>query len=139
MSYTSEFENITSYFQNNWERSYGNVSVAWPNIPFTPPSPPSPWVRFNLVDASCTYISVGSPGKNVSRYMGQVIVQVFIPTHTGSLLGLELVDYIAGLFRNRKIENIRFSSVYSQQIDTSISDGWLQYNLTAPFTRDEFE
>lgn len=139
LAYATTFETLSSYFQNKWVISYNDVSIAWPNVPFSPPSPPSAWVRFNIIDGECAYKSVGAPGKNVSRYVGQVIVQVFIPAHTGSILGLKLADFICSIFRNRQIENIRFSSTYSQRVDTSLVDGWLQYNLTAPFTRDEFE
>ena len=138
MGYKDEFESLMNYFQNKWQ-PVRETPIAWPNVAFTPPDPPSPWLRVSLQDGQSAYISAGVPGANVSRYAGVLIIQIFVPVKTGEGLCREPADDICGYFRNKTVGNVRFASVSAELSSNSLADGWLQMNVNAPFTRDEFE
>ena len=77
MSYQQCFERLANHFLNRWELYNSDVPVAWGNSPFTPPAPPSPWVRFTVITGEADYISAGAPGGNFVRHAGLITVQVF--------------------------------------------------------------
>jgi len=138
VSYQQSFERLANHFLNRWELYNSDVPVAWGNTPFTPPAPPSPWVRFTVITGEADYISAGAPGRNFVRHAGLITVQVFVPLGDGDGRLCGLVDDVIPIFQGERVgENVWCGAAYAVALGESLSPGWLQANVNVPFHRDE--
>lgn len=122
--------------------SANDLPVAWPNITFTKPEPPAPWVRFTVVDVKGQQIEMGS-ANNTHRVYGSLILQVFVPANTGDGAALTLGDALGELYR-QKIFNFPDTpfSGHVRMRDPNVreigrDDAYWQVNVTVPFHRDD--
>ena len=143
MNSKSTFEALAGAFSTGWKtlKSAGppavyeaKTPIAWPNVPFTPPS--GPWVRFNVLDGEGSWRSIGSPGSNLVGYVGAVVIQIFVPLLSGESTARDYADAAAEIFQGQVISGIRFSPATVHILNTSLADGWHQINVSIPFRRD---
>src|SRR5271165_2915586 len=76
------------------------LPVAWPNMTFTKPTPPEPWVRFTVLDVKAQQLEMGSTN-NQHRVYGSLILQIFVPADSGDLVALQIGDAIGQLYRQK--------------------------------------
>lgn len=138
MSYTSyagEFDDLARAFYTAWNN---RAPVAWPNVIYSPPSPPSPWVRFTVLNADAARRTIGNPGLNRATYPGRVIIQCFAPRGEGEVLARTFADDSANIFRILKVSNYRMGLPTVRQVESVVDQLWYQVNADCPFQRDVY-
>lgn len=132
MGYLTQHNELRTRFNTMWGST---TPIAWANAEFTPPSPPSPWVRFVVSDGQSTQTTVGASTNN-HRHYGVVYVQIFVPLDAGDSVALGYADTIAGIFRNWYGTNITCRQPRIKDVGPE-GNGWYQVNVTVSFFRDE--
>lgn len=138
MTYAAAHSAIRDRFKTQWEASFSPApAVQYPNVEFEVPNLDA-WARLNIVQAGSQWASMGDPGNNVERNVGQVTVQIFTPSGEGEGLALEYADVVRGIFRDWRNapSGLRFLvPPYARQI--GVSGKWYQVNVVAPFEFDD--
>jgi len=116
---------IETYFNTQWT----DTSIAWPNVPFTPPT--DSWVRFhNLPDSTDTdEIGTGATGVR----LGVVKIQIFTLPNIGSRTGANLAATAEGLFHLKNIEDVKMKSAYTTDNGLNNDGTWYQHTVNAPY------
>lgn len=131
MSYADERDAICSRFEAHWA---SRTPLAWPNRGFAVP-PEREWIRLTILDGDTRQVSIGSPGANIHRHSGVIVIQVFVPIDSGTRTARDLADQAAAIFRNQRFDGIRCDVPSVREIGP---DGvWFQVNMSCPFRRDE--
>lgn len=104
-------------------------AVDYPNSKAFDPSGRAIWAR--LVDisglAAATEIGAGP----VVQRSGMLIIQLFVPVATGSLLITQTADKIRELFEFQNDGRLSYFAVSA--IPAGEADGWLQLNIQIPY------
>lgn len=135
MTYAVAHSAIRLRFETVWAAL---TPAQMPNVKFTIPTSGS-WVRLNIVDSGADRASMGDPGNNIERNLGQVTVQVFAPSGDGEGEANELADAVRDIFRDWQdsASGLRFRvPPYARQIGAE--GKWYQVNVVAPFEFDDF-
>jgi len=135
MSLASRHAAIRTRFTNAW---VGQPPVQYPSVKFTPPDA-APWMRLVIQDAGATWASMGDPGNNIARNVGQVTIQIFVPSGEGEGLALEIADQAKAVYRSwdDAVTGLRFEvPPYARQV--GIEGKWYQVNVVAPYRFDDF-
>lgn len=132
MSYESERADIESLFATQW----GNTTpVCYSNVAFNTAGV-SEWARLTIVAGTSQEQTVGTPNQPFYRHQGLVVVSIFTQLDIGESRGRVLAQQVTDIFKSRHLNNIRFRSPYLTNIGPSGS--YHQFNVNAPFVRDEF-
>lgn len=131
MNYEDATAAVRAHFETEWANE---TPIAWPDVAFTPPER-APWVRFTMLHADGYQASIGDPGNNRQRRVGQVIVQVFQPQGEGSKQARQLADRAVDAFMNADVDGIHFHDVFAREIGND-GQGWYQINVIARFRYD---
>jgi hypothetical protein len=124
---------IREEFNKKFRVQYPDYGRVFENVAFTP-SDNTPWVRLTLREGEANLSAFGG-GKNNYRHPGNVQAQVFVPVGTGDGLAREIADFIASIFRGKRLSSIRFFN--APYINTIGPDGdWFQVNVICPFEYD---
>lgn len=123
---------INAFFAAAW----GSTSqVAYDDVKFDVPNS-LPWVRLNVRHIDGYQASMGSPGNNKFRRIGNVTAQVFAPVGNAKKTALQLAQQIVNIFRGAEHQGISFYNVVSREIGAD-GHGFYQINVTAEFRYDE--
>ncbi|UXO93744.1 structural protein [Pseudanabaena phage Pan1] len=112
--------------------------VQYPNVKFDAPED-APWVRLSIIDTDARWASMGVPDSNIERHLGQVTVQIFVPSGTGEGSATEYADQVKAIFRSWRdaTSGLRFLvPPYARTI--GVDGKWYQVNVVAPFEFDDF-
>lgn len=103
--------------------------VAYPNDPTFDPTGKAIWVRLTNLPGQAGTNEIGA-GPVVHR-SGIVIVQLFVPAGSRSLLITQTADKIRELFEFQ--DDSRLSYLAVSCYDAGETDGWYQVNLNIPY------
>ncbi|WP_410753543.1 phage tail terminator-like protein [Citrobacter youngae] len=104
-------------------------AVDYPNRPVFDPSGRDIWARFTNVSGLAGANEIGA-GPVVQR-TGVLIIQIFVPVGSGSLLITQTADKLRELFEfqdDGKLSYFAVSAVLAGE-----TDGWSQFNLQIPY------
>jgi hypothetical protein len=133
MTYEGARNAIQGYFAANWSATPSGT-VAYDNLPFTPPSA-DPWLRLAVLHAAGQQAGFGAATRRYRRN-GVALVQIFVPEGEGPSEAMQLGDAAVGLFEGTVLSGgLRFGPVALREI--GVADGWFQVNVSADFTFDE--
>jgi hypothetical protein len=123
---------IRSYFyaQITTARS---IPTQFDNAPFVQPEG-AKWVRLTILETTGDTFEKGSRPRY--RTVGVAIVNVFVPVSSGDQEGLEIVDWVADVFRNVRVDGIRFYTPSLQTLGVGRDGQWWQLNVEMPFEHD---
>ena len=132
MSFADERKAIESRLAAAWT----TTPIRYENVPFGATS--SPYVALFVIDGEGQQISLGTPA--LRRWVGIIMIQVFVPQDTGTQLAKGYADTIGAIF-----DRAQFSSGNSGTIrcrvpsiqSIGIQNGWHQINVSIPFIRDK--
>jgi hypothetical protein len=93
----------------------------------------SAFVRLTVLPGDSRQVEFGI--KRRWRRPGVVIVQIFVPTASGTGLVTELGDTVRDIFEGRTVSGVIFRATSLNRV--GIDGAWLQYNATTPFQDDE--
>jgi hypothetical protein len=130
VSYESEHSQLRVRFNDQ----FSSAPIAWPNVEFTPPVR-SPWVRFNVLDADSFQTTIGATTNN-HRFVGIVVINIFVPLDVGNASALAMADVVAAIFRNWCGSTVRCRAASVKDLGPD-GNGWYQVNVVVPFQRDE--
>lgn len=120
---------IESHMAVNWVES----EVAYPNVQFQDGL--DEFVRLNISYIGSRQASIGGP-RNVHRFFGMAIIQIFVPINTGTKRVNDLTDVVKQLFTAKQFQGITFSTPDPIVVG---DDGYgkFQVNVNCPFYYDE--
>lgn len=131
MSYEAERTAFESRFSTMWA---SETPICFSNLAFTPP-PDAAWVRFSVLPGATSEIGIGNPGHQLHRFMGIVVVGIFVPLNKGEKKARQLADKVVNIFKGADFEGVNTWAPYMSIIGES--GGYFQVNVTANFKRDE--
>lgn len=103
--------------------------VTYPNGPTFDPSGKAIWARFNDIPGLAGANEIGA-GPVVHR-TGTLIIQLFVPAGSGTVLITQTADWLRELFEWQTDGRLSYFSVSA--IPAGETDGWLQLNLNIPY------
>lgn len=109
--------------------TWTTTPICWPN---TPPLTAlnTPWVRFTVITFARTWPTSPSGTKRVMD--GEIVVQVFTPSGTGSGTARTLADAIGTLFNKHASGGVQCHEPKAPVVVGDI-DGWYQINAIIPW------
>lgn len=132
MSYQTQQEELRTRFYDAWA---ARIPVDYPNLEFTPPTPPAPWCRFRVIGGDSEQTTIGAATNNF-RNAGIIAVQVFVPINTGDDLAYQHADAAGDIFENWCGTNITCRAKQVKEVGPD-GLGYFQVNVFIPFRRDE--
>ncbi|MBZ6730197.1 phage tail terminator-like protein [Klebsiella grimontii] len=104
-------------------------AVDYPNGPVFDPSGRSIWARLTNISgqAGATEIGVGP----VVHRTGVLIIQLFVPVGSGTLLTTQTADKLTELFEFQDDGRLSYFAVSA--VPAGETDGWSQLNLQIPY------
>jgi hypothetical protein len=139
MSFADERAAIAGRFSSNWSGTTAD-RIRWENQKFRQPESGA-WVSLSIRngEARVAGISANDP---LNRYLGIIIVDVFVPEDTGTDTARTLADAAAAIFRN-----VQFSAGSSGTITTRVPsifpagtrNGWYQLSMSVRYHRDKID
>ena len=132
---SAEYQAICQYFAD--ETDLEEHQIAWEGVPFKKPVPPADHVEFYVIDGETLQNTIGSPASNRFRTSGLVMVNVFTPQNLGKAPALAIAESVKAIFQGVRLsDDILF---FAGSIHTvGVFGGYLQVNVSVPFTRDSF-
>lgn len=122
--------------QTHWHSEWAaRTPVAWENLEFAPPNPPSAWVRLTIQDFNGAQVSLGQPESRLYRSAGLATVQIFSPIDTGGSGHHELVNAAIEAWRGADIAGIRLRDAGVRDVGES-DQIWWQSNVRAAYEYD---
>ena len=109
MSTAAAFTAIRAYLEANWTAT----PMAWENEGFTKPSPPAPFVLVQITGDIWDQASIGAGDRASNRWeeAGELLLDVIVPTGTGSLTARTHATDLANLFRGLQLGDIEFRDI----------------------------
>lgn len=103
--------------------------VDYPNGPIFDPSGRSIWARLTNIPGMAGANEIGA-GPTVHR-TGVLIIQLFVPVGSGSLLITQTADKLTELFEFQDDGRLSYFAVSA--VPAGETDGWLQLNIQIPY------
>lgn len=104
-------------------------SVDYPNCPIFDPSGRDIWARLTNISGQAGANEIGA-GPVVHR-SGVLIIQLFVPAGSGSLLITQTADKLTELFEFQDDGPLSYFAVSA--VPAGETDGWSQLNLQIPY------
>lgn len=123
---------IKAMFATAW----GNTTkVIYDDESASPPDS-DPWVRFNIRHVDGFQASMGDPGNNRHRRIGNITAQVFVPQGNASIQASQLAQQAADIFIGVTYQGITFTNTVAREIGND-GKGFYQINVTTSFRYDD--
>jgi len=103
--------------------------VRYPNDKTYDPSGKSIWARLTNIPGAAGANEIGN-GPVVHR-TGLIIIQIFVPAGSGSLLITQTADKLRELFEFQDDGRLSYFAVSA--VDAGETDGWAQMNIQIPY------
>lgn len=103
--------------------------VRYPNDKTYDPSGKAIWARLTNIPGLAGANEIGN-GPVVHR-TGLIIIQIFVPSGTGSLLITQTADKLRELFEFKSDGRLDYFAVSA--VEAGESDGWSQMNIQIPY------
>lgn len=127
---------IRQRFVDNWTRSevytfdnQGQFSDGTRDAPSK-----AAWVRFSILHGTAQQVEMGN-SKRIRR-PGVIVLQIFLPSTSGTGLAEEISDAFADIFETRTAESIVYRAMDVSRV--GLQGAWLQYNASINFHKDDF-
>lgn len=133
MSYETERNAINDRFKTAWASAYPSMKVGYDGHKFEFETPSS--VRMVIADGDAQQISFGSPGTNLVRHVGVIMIQIAVTGGAGTATIRPIVDAAMTVFRNVTFGGVRCRIPYV--MDRKEEPPFLIWTIACPFERDE--
>jgi len=126
---------IEGRFKTAWDSAYASMKVGYDGHKFEFVRDTSS-VRLSILDGDAQQISFGSPGTNLVRHVGVIMIEIAAPGGAGSITIRPIADAAMTVFRNVTFGGVRCRIPYvmSRQEEPP----FLIWSIACPFERDEF-
>ncbi len=137
MTYTDYIAAIKKRYQTYIVQGSPPLVSFFPNDKFAFAPDVDPWSRVTFLQGEAHQVSNGAPGKNRFRTSGILVVQVFVPSGTGSSIADKIAITIRDTFTAVTDTGVTFRT--AQIIPVGVSGNLWQVNVSCPFFFDEFK
>ena len=133
------FEEFRDFAETKFGTDWTSTPIEFENIPestalVSAKESKSPWVRFTIRDGDGQRKTIGSDSP-VNRYVGVIIVQIFVAQKTGTATARGYADDVAADWNGFTQPCLEFRTP-SIAVPGEIG-GWFQINVSIPFQNDE--
>lgn len=111
------------------QTAIASEAVDYPNGPVFDPSGRSIWARLTNISGQAGATEIGA-GPVVHR-TGVLIIQLFVPVGSGTLLISQTADQLTELFEFQDDGRLSYFAVSA--VPAGETDGWSQLNLQIPY------
>ncbi len=111
------------------QTAIASEDVRYPNDKTYDPSGKAIWARLTNIPGMAAANEIGA-GPVVQR-TGMIIIQIFVPAGSGSLLITQTADKLRELFEFQTDGRLDYYSVSA--VDAGETDGWAQMNIQIPY------
>jgi hypothetical protein len=132
---------IETRLATHWESAPGVARTPiryWSSgAPFAIPEAAA-WIALSVDAESGRQVSLGD-GVQLHRYLGQIVVQVFVPERTGSHDMDTYLDLLDPIWRRAEFSYGSSGLITCRTPDVTVvgtADGWFQKNLKVAYRRD---
>lgn len=119
---------LEEFFLANFDPT---IPVKFENVEFDPPKGQKKYVAFFVRHGESFQVGMSPP---TDRYIGAIIIQIFLPLNDGSKKAADIADDISEFFKRAYISGLT-TRVPNFAIVGEV-DGKFQCNLTIPFIKD---
>jgi hypothetical protein len=134
MYFDESRQDLEQMFKEGWGKT---TPVKWENTQLSP-VPTDTYVAFTIREGKGRQVSLGN--NPLIRFVGFVIIQVFIPKDSGTGQSKLLSTQVSGIYNRKSFTSKRKAGYYTFEIvypiEQGANNGWYQINLMAPFTRE---
>lgn len=134
MGYEKTWETMVSEFDDQWSAT----PISWPNVDFTPPDPPAPFVKFNPIPGEAVKKELGRNG--IIRHPGVLTIGVNVPTGQGEHDARQHADSILAIFEENDYGSspaLVFKQGWITPNGRSSDGSWYEINAHIPYEWDE--
>lgn len=124
---------IRSRFDTEWTAAGRTEPILFDNQGDDNVVRDSAWVRLTVLPGESRQVEMGNTRR--WRRSGIVVIQIFIPTNTGTGLAQELGDAVLEIFEGLTVSGVIFRATSLNRV--GVDGAWLQYNATTQFQDDE--
>ena len=112
-----------------------SYSVAYPNVPFTPPNN-APWLQVFLLFGDNNYATLIGPNPGFNAQNGVLTVNVFTPVGVGAAANYTIAERIKDLFDRQTVSGIIFDAASGPNVinPSAPEAAYFQTQLTVSFT-----
>jgi hypothetical protein len=132
---------IETRLADNWQSAPGTPRTPiryWSSgAPFGLPDG-MPWIALSVAPESGRQVSLGD-GVQLHRYLGQIVVQVFVPERSGSHDMDTYLDLLDTIWRRAEFSYGSSGLITCRTPAVTVvgtADGWFQKNLKVAYRRD---
>lgn len=111
------------------QTAIASEDVSYPNGATFDPSGKSIWARLTNIPGMAAANEIGA-GPVVQR-TGIAVIQIFVPSGSGSLLLTQTADKLRELFEFQTDGRLDYFAVSA--VDAGETDGWAQMNIQIPY------
>lgn len=111
------------------QKAIASGDVRYPNDKTYDPTGKAIWARLTNIPGLAGANEIGN-GPVVHR-TGVLIIQIFVPAGSGSLLITRTADKLREIFEFKTDGRLEYFAVSA--VDAGETDGWQQYNLQIPY------
>ena len=137
MTFENERKYIEEEFSDNWTSSttpikYSNVNGLVKGTSIVKDSTGlSQWCRLEIVNTNADNVVVGG---GTIRHEGEIVVNIFVKTGTGTDTARELCDDVIDIFNNKTFDDVNCTaSIVTTEGDI---DGFFMMSVSTPYYRD---
>lgn len=122
---------VQTHVESTLNSEWTATQIAWENVDYNPED--GPWIRATVVFGESFGTEKGDATNACGIRTGQVIVQVFVPSGSGTRKATNMAHTLERIFRLRSFENsLHFQEPYTLKIGDD-GYGFYQVNVHAPF------
>ncbi len=134
MSSVAAFTVIEAYLRAAWT----DTPLAFENETWPLTDDPGAFVYVEITADLLAQETVGSPGANLWREVGEVRCYVLVPNGTGSTAARTIAGDLAALFREVEIDGVQFGDLSIGAADAGETDGnYWRMGVVANWWRDD--
>lgn len=121
---------ISAAIEQRYDTLFTAADKSYENAPYLPGT--NSWTRLSVQFGNPVLMQAGGGAR---RYVGNIVVQVFIKSGAGPRSAYSLADTLAGIFNEAAFGGVVCE--VSGVIKVGERDGWFQLNVVTPFRFDE--
>lgn len=101
MSFADTKEAFETRYQTQVLVARPGLPIQFPNAPFDRPER-SEWTRFTLIEPAANRTTIGSTTNANRRYFGRVVISIFVPERSDTILVNAIADDVDAIFKEAK-------------------------------------
>jgi hypothetical protein len=103
------FEAVAVSIETQLRSNWGTTALVPQNTGYKP-VPGTPFVYYEVLSNLAFFASIGNPGGNYHRNVGQLLLHVFVPKNSGDGLALTYARQLGSVFKGKNLDNIHFGA-----------------------------